>query len=317
MLDNTMKVQLKAYLEKLTKPVELVATLDDSAKSSEVRELLTEIAGLSEQVSFTENNDLPVRKPSFLITNPGSQSGPRFAGVPMGHEFTSLVLALLQVGGHPSKEAQELLDQIRGLDGEFHFETYYSLSCHNCPDVVQALNLMSVLNPNITHSAIDGGVFQDEIESRNVMGVPTVFLNGEHFSQGRMTLSEIVNKIDTGASAKQVEQLNQRSVYDVLIIGSGPAGAASAVYSARKGIRTGLMGERFGGQILDTVDIENYISVPKTEGAKLATALKSHVDDYDVDVIDAQTATALIPAAEPGMAASAPSRTVSTKAFRS
>ncbi|MFP1726464.1 alkyl hydroperoxide reductase subunit F [Lonsdalea quercina] len=301
MLDNTMKVQLKAYLEKLTKPVELVATLDDSAKSSEVRELLTEIAGLSEQVSFTENNDLPVRKPSFLITNPGSQSGPRFAGVPMGHEFTSLVLALLQVGGHPSKEAQELLDQIRGLNGEFHFETYYSLSCHNCPDVVQALNLMSVLNPNITHSAIDGGVFQDEIESRNVMGVPTVFLNGEHFSQGRMTLSEIVNKIDTGASAKQVEQLNQRSVYDVLIIGSGPAGAASAVYSARKGIRTGLMGERFGGQILDTVDIENYISVPKTEGAKLATALKSHVDDYDVDVIDAQTATALIPAAEPGM----------------
>ncbi|MFP1849174.1 alkyl hydroperoxide reductase subunit F [Lonsdalea quercina] len=301
MLDNTMKVQLKAYLEKLTKPVELVATLDDSAKSSEVRELLTEIAGLSEQVSFTENNDLPVRKPSFLITNPGSQSGPRFAGVPMGHEFTSLVLALLQVGGHPSKESQELLDQIRGLDGEFHFETYYSLSCHNCPDVVQALNLMSVLNPNITHSAIDGGVFQDEIESRNVMGVPTVFLNGEHFSQGRMTLSEIVNKIDTGASAKQVEQLNQRSVYDVLIIGSGPAGAASAVYSARKGIRTGLMGERFGGQILDTVDIENYISVPKTEGAKLATALKSHVDDYDVDVIDAQTATALIPAAEPGM----------------
>ncbi|MFP1769682.1 alkyl hydroperoxide reductase subunit F [Lonsdalea quercina] len=301
MLDNTMKVQLKAYLEKLTKPVELVATLDDSAKSSEVRELLTEIAGLSEQVSFTENNDLPVRKPSFLITNPGSQNGPRFAGVPMGHEFTSLVLALLQVGGHPSKESQELLDQIRGLDGEFHFETYYSLSCHNCPDVVQALNLMSVLNPNITHSAIDGGVFQDEIESRNVMGVPTVFLNGEHFSQGRMTLSEIVNKIDTGASAKQVEQLNQRSVYDVLIIGSGPAGAASAVYSARKGIRTGLMGERFGGQILDTVDIENYISVPKTEGAKLATALKSHVDDYDVDVIDAQTATALIPAAEPGM----------------
>ncbi|RAT15878.1 alkyl hydroperoxide reductase subunit F [Lonsdalea populi] len=301
MLDNTMKVQLKAYLEKLTKPVELVATLDDSAKSSEVRELLTEVAGLSEQVSFTENNDLPVRKPSFLITNPGSQHGPRFAGVPMGHEFTSLVLALLQVGGHPSKEAQELLDQIRGLDGEFNFETYYSLSCHNCPDVVQALNLMTVLNPNITHSAIDGGVFQDEIESRNIMGVPTVFLNGEHFSQGRTTLSEIVNKIDTGASAKQIEQLNQRSVYDVLIIGSGPAGAASAVYSARKGIRTGLMGERFGGQILDTVDIENYISVPKTEGAKLATALKSHVDDYDVDVIDAQTATALIPAAEPGM----------------
>ncbi|MCV9878288.1 alkyl hydroperoxide reductase subunit F [Brenneria izbisi] len=300
MLDNTMKVQLKAYLEKLTKPVELIATLDDSAKSSEVRELLTEIAGLSEQVSFSENNELAVRKPSFLITNPGSQNGPRFAGAPMGHEFTSLILALLQVGGHPSKEAQELLDQIRNLDGQFHFETYYSLSCHNCPDVVQALNLMAVLNPNITHTAIDGGVFQDEIQSRNVMGVPTVFLNGEHFSQGRMSLNEIVTKIDTGAGARQVEKLNQREVYDVLIIGSGPAGAAAAVYSARKGIRTGLMGERFGGQVLDTVDIENYISVPKTEGAKLATALKSHVDDYDVDVIDAQSAEALIPGSEPG-----------------
>ncbi|EHD20004.1 MULTISPECIES: alkyl hydroperoxide reductase subunit F [Brenneria] len=302
MLDNTMKVQLKAYLEKLTKPVELIATLDDSAKSLEVRELLTEIAGLSEQVSFSEQNDLAVRKPSFLITNPGSQSGPRFAGAPMGHEFTSLILALLQVGGHPSKEAQELLDQIRNLDGSFHFETYYSLSCHNCPDVVQALNLMAVLNPNITHTAIDGGVFQDEIQSRNVMGVPTVFLNGEHFSQGRMSLGEIVTKIDTGASEKQVEKLNQRPVYDVLIVGSGPAGAAAAVYAARKGIRTGLIGERFGGQILDTVDIENYISVPKTEGAKLATALKSHVDDYDVDVIDAQSVEALIPGGQAGAA---------------
>lgn len=300
MLDNTMKVQLKAYLEKLTKPVELIATLDDSAKSAEVRTLLAEIAELSERVSFIEKNDLAVRKPSFLITNPDSQSGPRFAGAPMGHEFTSLILALLQVGGHPSKEAKELLDQIRHLDGSFHFETYYSLSCHNCPDVVQALNLMAVLNPNITHTAIDGGVFQDEIQSRNVMGVPTVFLNGEHFSQGRTSLAEIVTKIDTGAGAKQVEKLNQRDVYDVLIIGSGPAGAAAAVYSARKGIRTGLVGERFGGQVLDTVDIENYISVPKTEGAKLATALKSHVDDYDVDVIDAQSAEALIPSGEPG-----------------
>lgn len=300
MLDNTMKVQLKAYLEKLTKPVELIATLDDSAKSAEVRTLLAEIAELSDRVSFIEKNDLAVRKPSFLITNPDSQSGPRFAGAPMGHEFTSLILALLQVGGHPSKEAKELLDQIRHLDGSFHFETYYSLSCHNCPDVVQALNLMAVLNPNITHTAIDGGVFQDEIQSRNVMGVPTVFLNGEHFSQGRTSLAEIVTKIDTGAGAKQVEKLNQRDVYDVLIIGSGPAGAAAAVYSARKGIRTGLVGERFGGQVLDTVDIENYISVPKTEGAKLATALKSHVDDYDVDVIDAQSAEALIPGGELG-----------------
>ncbi len=300
MLDTTMKTQLKAYLEKLTKPVELIATLDDSARSSEIRELLAEIAELSDKVSFTERNDLPVRKPSFLITNPGSEQGPRFAGSPLGHEFTSLVLALLWTGGHPSKEAKELLEQIADLDGDFEFETYYSLSCHNCPDVVQALNLMAVLNPRIKHTAIDGGAYQNEISERNVMGVPAVFLNGKEFGQGRMTLSEIVSKVDTGAEKRAAEALNQRDAYDVLIVGSGPAGAAAAIYAARKGIRTGLMGERFGGQVLDTVDIENYISVPKTEGQKLAGALKAHVDDYDVDVIDTQSASRLVPAANEG-----------------
>ena len=300
MLDNNMKTQLKAYLERLTKPVELIATLDDSAKSTEIKELLAGIAELSEKVSFKINNDLPVRKPSFLITNPGSDKGPRFAGSPLGHEFTSLVLALLQTGGHPSKESQDLLEQIREIDGDFHFETYYSLSCHNCPDVVQALNLMAVLNPRISHTAIDGGVYQNEIQDRNVMGVPAVFLNGKEFGQGRMTLAEIVSKIDTGAEKRAAEALNKREAYDVLIVGSGPAGAAAAVYSARKGIRTGLMGERFGGQVLDTVDIENYISVPKTEGQKLAGALKAHVDDYDVDVIDTQSASKLIPAKTEG-----------------
>ncbi|MCW2487814.1 alkyl hydroperoxide reductase subunit F [Candidatus Symbiopectobacterium sp. NZEC127] len=300
MLDNNLKNQLAAYLEKLTKPVELIAALDDSAKSAEIRALLTDIASLSPQVTFKEDYASAERKPSFQITNPGSNSGPRFAGSPMGHEFTSLVLALLQTGGHPAKETQELLEQVRDIDGSYHFETFYSLSCHNCPDVVQALNLMAILNPNITHTAIDGGVFQQEVQDRNVMGVPTIFLNGEHFSQGRMSLGEILAKLDTGASDKQAAKLNARAAYDVLIIGSGPAGAAAAVYSARKGIRTGLMGERFGGQVLDTVDIENYISVPKTEGAKLATALKSHVDDYDVDVIDLQTASKLIPAKAPG-----------------
>ncbi len=300
MLDSNMTLQLKAYLEKLTKPVELVATLDDSDKSSEIRELLAEIAGLSDKVTLTIDNNASVRKPSFLITNPGSHQGPRFAGSPLGHEFTSLVLALLQVGGHPSKELPSLLDQIRQIDGDFHFETYYSLTCHNCPDVVQALNLMTVLNPRITHTAIDGGVFQHEIQERNIMGVPAVFLNGEEFGQGRMVLSEIVNKIDTGASKRTADELSNRDAYDVLIVGSGPAGAAAAIYSARKGIRTGLMGERFGGQILDTVDIENYISVPKTEGAKLASALKVHVDSYAVDVIDVQSASKLIPATAAG-----------------
>ena len=272
MLDDTLKTQLKAYLERLQRPVELVATLDDSATSNELRELLEDIRAQSDKITVVENNGLPVRKPSFLITNPGQDTGVRFAGVPLGHEFTSLVLALLQVGGHPSKEAADLLEQIKGLEGDFHFETYYSLSCHNCPDVVQALNLMSVLNPRITHTAIDGGVFQKEIEEREVMGVPTVFLNGERFGQGRMELAEVVAKIDTSTGAREAAKLNAKEPFEVLIIGGGPAGAAAAVYAARKGIRTGVAAERFGGQVLDTMGIENFISVQHTEGPQFAAA---------------------------------------------
>jgi alkyl hydroperoxide reductase subunit F len=300
MLDDALKTQLKAYLQRLQRPVELVATLDDSSASAELRELLQDIRAQSDKIIVVENNALDVRKPSFLITNPGQDSGVRFAGVPLGHEFTSLVLALLQVGGHPSKEAAELLEQIKGLEGSFHFETYYSLSCHNCPDVVQALNLMSVLNPGITHTAIDGGVFQKEIQAREIMGVPTVFLNGAHFGQGRMDLAEIVGKIDKGTAAKDAAKLNAKEAFDVLIVGGGPAGAAAAVYAARKGIRTGVVAERFGGQVLDTVDIENYISIQKTQGPQFAAALERHVRDYEVDIMNLQAAKALVPATTEG-----------------
>ena len=300
MLDNNLKAQLKAYLERLTRPVELVATLDGGEKSQEVRELLQEIRELSDKITVVENNDLPVRKPSFLITNPGTDTGLRFAGVPLGHEFTSLVLALLQVGGHPSKESADLLEQIKNLDGDYHFETYYSLSCHNCPDVVQALNLMSVLNPRITHTAIDGGLFPKEVEEREVMAVPMVFLNGQHFGQGRMALAEIVGKLDTNADAREAAKISAKEAFDVLIVGGGPAGAAAAVYAARKGIRTGVAAERFGGQVLDTVDIENFISVQKTEGPQFAAALERHVRDYDVDIMNLQAATELVPAASEG-----------------
>ena len=300
MLDDTLKTQLKAYLERLQRPVELVATLDDSSTSAELRELLQDICAQSNKVTVVEKNDLDVRKPSFLITNPGTDTGVRFAGVPLGHEFTSLVLALLQVGGHPSKEAADLQEQIKGLKGSFHFETYYSLSCHNCPDVVQALNLMSVLNPGITHTAVDGGLFQKEIEAREIMGVPTVFLNGERFGQGRMDLAEMVAKIDTGTGAREAEKLNAKEPFDVLIVGGGPAGAAAAVYAARKGIRTGMVAERMGGQVLDTVGIENYISVQQTEGPQFAAALERHVRDYEVDMMNLQRASALVPAKTEG-----------------
>lgn len=300
MLDANLKTQLKAYLERLQKPLEIVATLDDSKAAGEVKSLLADLVALSDKITVVENNDLDVRKPSFLITNPGVDSGLRFAGVPLGHEFTSLVLALLQVGGHPSKEAADLLEQVKAIDTPLHFETYYSLSCHNCPDVVQALNLMTVLNPKISHTAIDGGLFQQEVQDREVMGVPTVFVNGERFGQGRMELAEIVAKVDTGAAARTAAKISAKDAFDVLVIGGGPAGAAAAIYAARKGIRTGIAADRIGGQMLDTVDIENFISVSKTEGPKLSAAMEAHIRDYEVDIMGQQRGAKLIPAATEG-----------------
>lgn len=300
MLDANLKNQLTAYLERLQKPLEIVATLDDSKAAGEIKSLLADLVALSDKITVLEKNDLDVRKPSFLITNPGVDTGVRFAGVPLGHEFTSLVLALLHVGGHPSKESAEMLQQIRNINTALHFETYYSLSCHNCPDVVQALNLMSVLNPLITHTAIDGGLFQQEVQEREVMGVPTIFVNGERFGQGRMELAEIVAKVDTGAAAREAARISDKQAFDVLIVGGGPAGAAAAIYAARKGINTGLAAERLGGQVLDTVDIENYISVNRTEGPKLAAAMEQHIRDYDVDIMNLQKAARLIPAAQTG-----------------
>ncbi|KQZ77557.1 alkyl hydroperoxide reductase subunit F [Rhodanobacter sp. Root561] len=297
MLDETLKTQLQAYLEKLVQPIELVAALDDSAKSQELDELLRQIAALSDKISL-RRDDSEARKPSFAINRVGTDVGVRFAGLPMGHEFTSLVLALLQVGGHPSKAAADTIEQVRNLDGDFKFETYFSLSCQNCPDVVQALNLMSVLNPRIQHVAIDGALYQDEVEKRQVMSVPTVFLNGEVFDQGRMSLEQIVARLDTGSSAREAEKIKARDAFDVLVVGGGPAGAAAAIYAARKGIRTGVAAERFGGQVLDTMAIENFISVPYTEGPKLAAALEQHVHEYDVDVMNLQRAEKLVPASD-------------------
>ena len=299
MLDANLKTQLKAYLEKVTQPIEIVASLDDSAKSAELNELLEEIASLSGQITLVRRDD-DKRKPSFAINRVGSDIGVRFAGIPLGHEFTSLVLALLQVGGHPSKTAADVIEQVKNLDGDYRFETYFSLSCQNCPDVVQALNLMSVLNPKIQHVAIDGALYQDEVEARQVMSVPTVYLNGEVFDQGRMSLEQILARIDTGASTREAEKIKARDAFDVLVVGGGPAGAAAAIYAARKGIRTGVAAERFGGQVLDTMAIENFISVSATDGPKMGAALEQHVKEYDVDIMNLQRAEKLVPAGEPG-----------------
>lgn len=294
MLDANLKAQLKSYLERVTQPIEIVASLDDGAKSREMLDLLKDVASLSHQITLIDSGD-DARKPSFSINRPGADISLRFAGIPMGHEFTSLVLALLQVGGHPSKASVEVIEQIRSLKGEFNFETYFSLSCQNCPDVVQALNLMAVLNPNIRHVAIDGALFQDEVNDRKIMAVPSIYLNGENFGQGRMGLEEILAKLDTGAIERQAEKISAKQSFDVLVVGGGPAGASAAIYAARKGIRTGVAAERFGGQVLDTMAIENFISVQETEGPKLATALEEHVKQYDVDIMNLQRADKLIP----------------------
>ena len=299
MLDVNLTAQLKTYLANIVQPIELVASLDDGAKSRELEGLLTEIAALSDSVTMVRKDD-DKRRPSFMIRRAGTDIGVRFAGIPMGHEFTSLVLALLQVGGHPSKLTQEVIEQVRGLDGDFAFETYFSLSCQNCPEVVQALNLMSVINPRISHVAIEGGVFQDEVTNRNILSVPAIFLNGEPFAQGRMSVEQVVAKLDTSSTARAAEKIAGKDPFDVLVVGGGPAGAAAAIYAARKGIRTGIAAERFGGQVLDTMSIENFISVAHTEGPKLVAHMEQHVAEYGVDVMNLQTASKLIPAIQVG-----------------
>ncbi len=294
MLDATLKQQLQAYLEKVVQPIELVASLDDSPKSREMDELLREIASLSNKISVRQADET-IRKPSFAIKRVGTDIGVRFAGIPLGHEFTSLVLALLQVGGHPIKFEPAVIEQIKNLDGDYEFETFISLSCHNCPEVVQALNSMSIINPRIKVTTIDGGLFKDEVESRQIMAVPMMFLNGQHFGQGRTSVEEILAKLDTGAGARKAQEISKKEPFDVLIVGGGPAGAAAAIYAARKGIRTGVLSDRFGGQVLDTLAIENFVSMKETDGPRFAIALEEHVKHYEVDIMNTQRASKLVP----------------------
>ena len=299
MLDTQMKTQLQAYLQNLRTPIRLIATLDGSEKSAELRELLQEIAELSDKVSVDESGS-DARKPSFVLAKEGETRGVRFAAIPMGHEFTSLVLALLWTGGHPPKVDAEVLEQIKSLDAEMKFEVYMSLSCHNCPDVVQAATLMAIYNPKIQTTIIDGALNQAEVDARQVMAVPMVYMNDQVFGSGRMSLEEIVSKLDTKSAEREAVKLSEKEPFDMLIVGGGPAGAAAAVYAARKGIRVGVAAERFGGQTNDTMGIENYISVLETDGPKFAAALEQQVRHYEVDIMNLQRADKIVPASEAG-----------------
>ncbi len=287
-LDAEIKSQLDQYLQLLEDDLVLKVSTESDQKSEETQALVDELAAMSSKISV-EKTQLE-RTPSFSVNRAGQDSGIAFAGVPLGHELTSLVLALLQVSGRPPKVDDSIAEQIKELDGEYHFETYVSLSCHNCPDVVQALNIMSVLNPNISHTMVDGAVYKSEVEEKDIMAVPAVYLNGEPFSNGRITIEEILAKLGKSLDA---DELSNKDPYDVLVVGGGPAGASAAIYSSRKGIRTGMVSERLGGQVLDTLSIENFISVKGTEGPKLAAALEEHVKDYDIDIMNLQRAKGL------------------------
>ena len=287
-LDAEIKAQLAQYLQLMEGDVLLKISAGSDDVSRDMVALVDELATMSANIKV-EHAQLE-KTPSFSVNRIGENTGVTFAGVPLGHEFTSLVLALLQVSGRAPKVDQKVIDQVKSIKGEFHFESYISLTCHNCPDVVQALNLMSILNPGITHTMIDGAAFKEEVEGKGIMAVPTVFLNGESFGGGRMTLEEILAKMGTGTDASE---LADKDPYDVLVVGGGPAGASAAIYAARKGIRTGIVAERFGGQIMDTLGIENFISVKQTEGPKLAASLEEHVKEYDVDVMNLQRAKRL------------------------
>ncbi|TDM14219.1 alkyl hydroperoxide reductase subunit F [Macrococcus bovicus] len=286
MLDKTLKQQLAQYLELLEGEVVLTASAGEDKASQDMMDLLKEVAEMTSRITLKESS--LKRTPSFTVGRPDEEARITFAGVPLGHEFTSFVLALLQVSGRAPKEEQSTLEQIAKLDQPLHFETYISLTCTKCPDVVQALNLMSVVNPNITHTMIDGAVFREE--SKDIMAVPSIFLNGEEFGSGRMTVDEIVAQVGGGLDA---DELNAKEAYEVLVIGGGPASAAAAIYAARKGLRTGMVAERIGGQVNDTAGIENLIGVKETTGPALSQNLGEHIRDYDIDVMTAVRAKSI------------------------
>lgn len=288
MLDQEIKAQLAQYLEMLEGDLVLKIDAGTDKVSEEMKSLVSELAEMSSRITVEEAS--LERTPSFSVNRAGEDTGVVFAGVPLGHEFTSLVLALLQVSGRTPKIDEDVMKQVQNLEDEYQFTSYVSLTCQNCPEVVQALNVMSVLNPNVTHTMVDGAAFKDEVEEKKIMAVPTVYLNGEEFGGGRMTIEEILAKM---GSAQDPAEFDNKEPFDVLVVGGGPAGATSAIYAARKGIRTGVVADRFGGQILDTATIENFVSVKSTQGPTLAASLEEHVKEYDVDIMNLQTATSL------------------------
>lgn len=280
-LDSNLQNQLSQYLQLLENPINIVVSLDDSEDSIKMKEFLSEISDLSDKITIKE--ETLKMTPSFAVNKENEETGIVFAGIPLGHEFESLVLALLQVGGRAPKISEEQVSRIKNINDELNFETVVSLTCHNCPDVVQALNIMSVLNPKIKHTMIEGGTFQLLVEEKGVMAVPTVFLNGKELMGGRTNLDQILDKVSGPKSADNLKDIEE---LDVLVIGGGPAAGAAAIYTARKGLNTGIVCDEFGGQVNETLGIENIIGTPYTEGPKYMDQVKNHIKEYNIQMYE-------------------------------
>ncbi|MEM9102360.1 MAG: alkyl hydroperoxide reductase subunit F [Pseudomonadota bacterium] len=287
MLNNQILQSLKAYMQTLTADVALVLQTGEHPQRSKLVDFLSQLVSVSERLSLREENTQNnLRSPiSFGIEVDGKNTGVQFSGIPSGHEFNSLVLAILQSAGTPIRLDEHLVAQIEAIDADLHFEVFVSLSCHNCPDVVQAVNQFALINSRISSEMIDGGLFQEEIEQRNIQGVPSVYLNGELFANGKISTGELVAKLVESVPKKASTTVSSRlPLQDVTVIGGGPAGVSSAIYSARKGLKVTLIADRIGGQVKDTMGIENLISVPKTTGPELTGSLYEHLKEYDITI---------------------------------
>jgi alkyl hydroperoxide reductase subunit F len=288
MLTNDILNALKGYTANMQNKINFVVQAGDHEKKAELMEFLSSFASVSDNLSLEERDLKSVLQSpvSFLLEKDGQDTGIRFSGVPGGHEFNSLVLAVLHASGTEMKLDDSIKSIVSGIQEKLDFEVFISLSCHNCPDVVQALNQFALINEHITVEMIDGGVYPELIEERNIQGVPSVYLNGEVFANGKIDQAVLLEKL-----MEKYPEITKGSgpseslpVQDVVVVGGGPAGAASAVYSARKGLKVAIIADRIGGQVKDTMGIENLISVPKTTGPELSTALEQHIRDYDVTV---------------------------------
>lgn len=298
MLNKEILATLKQYAQSMQKTITFVLQTGEHAKRDELARFLGDIASTGDRIRLEERNtDGLLRSPiSFLLEADGEDTGIRFSGIPGGHEFNSLVLAMLQASGTPIKLDERLKQLVENVSEELRFEVYVSLSCHNCPDVVQALDQFALLNPRISTEMIDGGLFRELIEARDIQGVPAVYLNGQLFANGKVDAATLIDElVERYPAIRDGAARQSLPLQDVTIVGGGPAGVSAAIYSARKGLAVTIVADRFGGQVKDTMGIENLISVPKTTGPKLSDALKAHLGDYSVSLREHVRATGVEP----------------------